>query len=66
MPEPGNILKSIETIIKGFDLIISSIQNARERELEDWKDLFKQADKRFNFKKVISPPGSNHSLIIAA
>lgn len=66
MPEPGSIPKSMETMMRGFDLVMSSIQNARERELEDWKDLFKQADKRFNFEEVISPPGSNHSLIIAA
>lgn len=65
MPGPGSVPKSMETMIRGFDLVMSSIQNARERELEDWKDLFRKADGRFNFEGIISPPGSNHSLIVA-
>lgn len=65
MPGPGSVPRSMETMIRGFDLVMSSIQNARERELGDWKDLFKKADGRFKFKGIISPPGSNHSLIVA-
>lgn len=66
MPGPEGMPKSMESIIRGFDLVMSSIQNARERELEDWKHLFSKADKRFEFERSISPPGSNHSLIVAA
>lgn len=65
MPGPGSVPKSMEIMIRGFDLVMSSIQNARERELEDWKNLFMKADGRFKFKGIIFPPGSNYSLIVA-
>ncbi|KAJ4385388.1 hypothetical protein N0V93_009815 [Gnomoniopsis smithogilvyi] len=65
MPGPDGMPKSMEIMIRGFDLVMSSIQNARERELGDWKDLFKKADGRFKFEGVTSPPGSNHSLLVA-
>lgn len=64
-PSPGGLLGGMEATIRGFDLVMSSIQNARERELEDWKELFRKADSRFHFDRAISPPGSNHSLIVA-
>lgn len=65
MPAPDRMPKAMEGVIRSFDLVMSSIQNARERELEDWKELFRQADPRFHFEGATSPPGSNHSLIVA-
>lgn len=65
LPGPDGMPKNMEIMIRGFDLVMSSIQNARERELDDWKDLFKKADARYSFEEVISPAGSNHSLIVA-
>lgn len=65
MPGPDGIPKKMEAMVRSFDLVMSSIQNARERELEDWKGLFKKADSRFQFRGVTSPPGSNHSLLVA-
>jgi hypothetical protein len=39
--------------------------NARERELEDWKDLFRQADKRFKFISARLPEVGTMSVITA-
>lgn len=39
------------------------IGNAKERELEEWKALFSQADERFVFKGVFQPEGSRLSLL---
>lgn len=65
MPSPDAMPKKMEAMIRSFDLVMSSIQNARERELDDWKGLFAKADSRFHFQGVTSPPGSNHSLLVA-
>ena len=35
------------------------IQNSRERDMDDWKDLFEMADPRFKFMGGKLPPGSN-------
>lgn len=65
LPGPERMPKSMENMMRSFDLVMSSIQNARERELKDWEELFKKADTRFHFQEAISPPGSNHSLLVA-
>lgn len=65
MPGPGAMPKGVETMIRSFDLVMSSIQNARERELGDWEELFRKADSRFHFQGATSPPGSNHSMLVA-
>lgn len=65
LPVPGAMPKKMEATIRSFDLVMSTIQNARERELEDWKELFSKADARFRFEGLTSPPGSNHSLLVA-
>lgn len=48
-----------------MDLTMLELQNARERELQDWKDLFTLADERFKFVGVVMPPGSNLAIITA-
>jgi len=65
MPSPDRMPRAMESMIRSFDLVMSSIQNARERELEDWKELFRKADVHFRFEGATSPPGSNHSLLVA-
>lgn len=39
------------------------IGNARERGLEEWQALFKEADSRFAFQGVIQPPGSRLAIL---
>ena len=40
-------------------------RDGREREVEDWKDLFKRADEEFHFLKAWNPEKSNMWLIEA-
>ncbi|KAI4595114.1 hypothetical protein KJ359_007089 [Pestalotiopsis sp. 9143b] len=65
LPGPGEIPNGLEGRLRSFDLVMTSIQNARERELNDWIALFRESDARFEFEEVTRPPGSNHSLIVA-
>jgi hypothetical protein len=48
-----------------MDLTMMEIGNAKERDLEEWQQLLKQADMRFIFKGVKMPPGSNLAVIEA-
>jgi hypothetical protein len=41
-----------------MDLIMLTTVNAKERELDDWKDLFREADLRFEFLKAWKPEKS--------
>lgn len=65
LPRPGEMPQKIERQMRSFDLVMSAIQNAKERELSDWAELFRRADDRFEFQGASRPPGSNHSLILA-
>lgn len=42
-----------------------SILAVGERELEEWKTIFRQADERFIFKGASQPEGSTHWILEA-
>lgn len=42
---------------------MKGIQNAKERDSDDWTQLFKSVDSRFTNLEVISPQGSYLSII---
>lgn len=65
LPGPGEIPKGLEARMRSFDLVMTSIQNAKERELDDWVELFRKSDERFEFQGATRPPGSNHSILVA-
>jgi SAM-dependent methyltransferase len=65
LPGPGEIAKGVQARMRSFDLVMTSIQNAKERELDDWIELFRKADERFEFQGATCPPGSSHSIIVA-
>ncbi|KAI8944221.1 S-adenosyl-L-methionine-dependent methyltransferase [Xylaria longipes] len=65
LPGVNEVPKRLERQMRSFDLVMSAIQNAKERELSDWAELFRATDKRFEFQGATRPPGSNHSLIVA-
>ncbi len=48
-----------------MDLLQFVTINGREREVQDWKDLFRQADERFQFSKAWKPEKSHMWLIEA-
>ncbi|KAM7201231.1 S-adenosyl-L-methionine-dependent methyltransferase [Naviculisporaceae sp. PSN 640] len=63
---PGTFGSRIaEKRARGMDLCMAELFNAHERELEDWKNLFKLADPRFEFKSAHRPEGAELSLIVA-
>jgi hypothetical protein len=45
------------------DLTMLEIGNAKERDLEEWKALFAQADPRFTFKGLKQPEGSRLAIL---
>lgn len=45
------------------DLIMAACFNGRERNINDWRHLFSQADRRFAFKGVTHTVGSSFSII---
>ncbi|KAI0199447.1 S-adenosyl-L-methionine-dependent methyltransferase [Astrocystis sublimbata] len=65
LPGANEVPKRVERQMRSFDLVMGAIQNAKERELGDWAELFRVADERFEFQGATRPPGSNHSLIVA-
>jgi ABC-type uncharacterized transport system YnjBCD substrate-binding protein len=52
-------------IISGFDLAMLEFHNGKERDAEDWAQLFKDADPRFQYLGVKKPPMSRLGLIEA-
>jgi hypothetical protein len=46
-------------------MLMMTLFNAKERELEDWIDLFKQADKRFKFRDAKMPEVGTMGVITA-
>ncbi|KUJ07170.1 O-methyltransferase-like protein [Mollisia scopiformis] len=52
VPELGTLDLLGEKNIRAYDMLMMTLFNARERELEDWITLFTQADKRFKFVGV--------------
>jgi hypothetical protein len=50
---------------RGLDLVMKCFTNAKERDLEEWAELFAMADPRFKFLGVRTPLGSKASFIEA-
>ncbi|KAI9839199.1 MAG: hypothetical protein M1819_003192 [Sarea resinae] len=52
LPEPNTLPLMAERNIRGMDLLMLTMQNSRERELDEFIGLFKEADKRFEFRQI--------------
>lgn len=50
LPAPGTVSRVEEKSIRTMDVLMKTVCNSRERELEDWKSLFEQADGRFRWQ----------------
>lgn len=48
-----------------YDLSMMQLQNGKERDPDDWKQLFAETDERFVFESVKQPPGSLLAIIEA-
>lgn len=64
-PAPGVLANEQERELRTLDLTMLEIGNAKERELDEWKLLFEQADARFVFQGMRMPPGSKLAIIEA-
>lgn len=53
------------TLSSVMDLTMLSLLNARERDIDAWESLFRQADERFVIVSVQAPSGSNAGIIEA-
>ena len=50
---------------RSFDLALLELMNGKERDLDNWASLFREADPRFTFTGVKRPSGSKLSFIEA-
>jgi hypothetical protein len=58
LPEPGTAGYVQEKMMRTLDVFMQVTVNAREREPDDWKDLFTRADERYKLKSVWMPEKS--------
>lgn len=63
MPPPGVVPNNLERKLRGMDVTMLEIGNARERDLGEWIHIFEQADSRFVFKGMKQPPGSRLAIL---
>lgn len=63
VPEYGEAPLALMKLSTSMDLQMMVALNARERTLDDWKMLFRQADSRFEFVNCVVPFGSAHGVL---
>ena len=50
---------------RNFDIAMKAIQNGKERDIDDWAQLFSAVDPCLKFRGAKQPPGSALSIIDA-
>ncbi|CAI7591567.1 unnamed protein product [Penicillium glandicola] len=63
LPKPGSVPVSEERIVRARDLTMMQAFNSKERDLEDWNELFAAADSRLQLVKVLQPLRSAMSVL---
>lgn len=58
MPAPGSVPYAIERQARDMDMIMMQIFNAKERAVEDWRELFGRVDDGLEIVRVNQPEGS--------
>jgi len=58
LPEPGTAGYVEERAIRTMDMMMQVLVNAREREVDGWAELFREADERFKFLGAWKPEKS--------
>ncbi|TVY82896.1 O-methyltransferase aurJ [Lachnellula suecica] len=66
LPKPCTLSPYAERSARSFDLSMKGIQNAKERDADDWEQLFEFADSRFKFQGITKPNGSTLSIVNAS
>ncbi|KAI1249470.1 hypothetical protein MGN70_009083 [Eutypa lata] len=65
VPDSGTASRYKEGLVRGFDLAMMELFNARERERRDWQRLFGEADSSFSFEGVKTVAGADLAFISA-
>jgi len=65
LPEAGMLSFYHQKTMRNIDLAMKSLLNSKEREMDDWKQLFAEVDPAFKFVGVQMLPGSNLGVIHA-
>ncbi|GAM33863.1 hypothetical protein TCE0_013f01071 [Talaromyces pinophilus] len=66
LPKPGSVPVSVERIVRARDLTMMQAFNSKERDLDEWKELFGAAavgDIRLQLVNVVQPFGSAMSVL---
>lgn len=63
LPSPGTLPSVRERVIRTRDLTMRQVFNAKERGIDDWEAVLREADPRLVLKNVRQPEGSNMSLL---
>lgn len=50
-------------LFSGFDLAMKTINNGKERDVDEWKRLFKAADPQLSLNLISNTPGSILSVV---
>ncbi|CAF9929953.1 MAG: hypothetical protein GOMPHAMPRED_005523 [Gomphillus americanus] len=58
LPPHGVLPEEMDLALAQLDINMMTLQNAKLRSAEEWKQLFEQADSRFKFGGITIPPGS--------
>ena len=58
--------RDLLTLDRMMDIMMMSLMNGKERELDQWKALFEQADPRFKWQGGSKPDGSRLWIIKAS
>ncbi|KAF2430168.1 O-methyltransferase [Tothia fuscella] len=65
LPKPNTADPWDEKITRSMDVTMLELLNAKERDVDDWIELFRLADSRFKFLGAKQPPGSRMSIMEA-
>jgi len=66
LPLPGTLPRFQDAYLRVRDLTMTQLFNSRERELEEWKDLFSSTEPKLELREWKEPPGSNMAVMEVA
>lgn len=55
LPRPGSVPAGLESALRFKDMSMMQVHNSKERDLDEWIDLLKGADKRLRLQNVVQP-----------
>ena len=63
LPRPGSVPAVLESALRFRDMSMMQVHNSRERDLDEWNDLLKGADKRLRLQNMVQPFMSSMSVL---